>query len=76
MIRNWGGTTPLDILLEFDEDKIIISNKKENENDFERSNNDDSDLDIELEFENDLFEEDNKNIWFTEGKIKTIKKNT
>ena len=71
-----GGTTPLDILLEFDEDEIINNNNNnnENENDSERSNNNDSDLDIELEFENDLFEEDNKDIWFTEEKIKTIKK--
>ena len=63
-----GGTTPLDILIEFDEDKIIINNQNENENE------NDSELDIELEFENDLFEEDNKKIWFTEDKINTIKK--
>ena len=61
-----GGTTPLDILIEFDEDKIIINNQNENEND--------SELDVELEFEDDLFEEDNKKIWFTEDKINTIKK--
>ena len=53
---------------------LLLVINKENENDFERLNNDDSDLDIELEFENDLFEEDNKDIWFTAEKIKTIKK--
>ena len=66
-----GGTTPLDILIEFNEDQI--ETYKENDSD-NIENDDDFELDIELEFENDLFEQEYKNTWFTEEKIKTIKK--
>jgi len=67
-----GGTTPLDILIEFNEDKIEINDYK---NDSAASkNNDDSELDIELEFEGNLFNNEYENSWFTEEKINTIKK--
>jgi len=66
-----GGTTPIDILIEFNEDHIIINKENDSE---KNENNDNSEVDIELEFENDLFEEIDENTWFTEEKIRTIKK--
>ena len=68
-----GGTTPLDILIEFNTDEFIINNKNESYSN-KSKNDDDYEVDIELEFENDLFEEDYEGTWFTEEKIKTIKK--
>ncbi len=61
-----GGTTPIDIVLKF-------KNEKVNNN----SNNQIIDEE-ETEFEDDIFTDDlfsnNENIWFTEDKILTIKK--
>ncbi len=61
-----GGTTPLDIILKFkNEDQIIDSIKKVEEED---------DLEIEdVFFSDDLFAEEENNIWFTNEKIETIK---
>ena len=65
-----GGTTPLDIILKFSDEQINFSiNNSDNEID------DFLDEEILLEddsFSNDLFNND-KTIWFSEEKIKTIK---
>ena len=60
-----GGTTPLDIILNFENDELfLITNTNEAEDD-------------DLEFEDDIFEDDiftnDQNIWFTKNKIETIK---
>ena len=59
-----GGTTPLDIILKFKDDKVdnlIIENE----------------IDEDIEFEDDVFSDDlfndNNDIWFTNEKIKTVK---
>ena len=68
-----GGTTPLDILIEFNENQIITNSEIDNISD--QSDSDDVyELDIEFEFENDLFKEEYESTWFTEDKIKTIEK--
>ncbi len=61
-----GGTTPLDIILKFkNDDQIIDSIIKVEEED---------DLEIEDDFfSDDLFSEEENNIWFTNEKIETIK---
>ncbi len=61
-----GGTTPLDIILKFNNDEIKI-------------NDNDNDIDIdEIEFEEDIFSNDifsnDQEIWFNNNKIITIKK--
>ena len=60
-----GGTTPLDIIVRFQKDEIII-------NDNSTEDNED-----DLEFEDDIFSDDlfiDNNVWFTNKKIETIKK--
>ncbi len=60
-----GGTTPLDIVLKFKNDKKILDTKINAE--------EEDDLEIEDDFfSGDLFEDEN-NIWFTNEKIETIK---
>ncbi len=65
-----GGTTPIDVILKFkNEEPFFTDTYNESENDIE--------FEEDLEFEEDIFTDnlfnDNKNIWFTENKIKTIK---
>ncbi len=64
--KELGGTTPLDIILKFNDENIISNN----------TTNDDDEL--ELEIEDDVFSEDifsnNNDGWFTNDKINTIKK--
>ncbi len=62
-----GGTTPLDIIVNFNDNKVeIIGSNGESENV------------EEIEFEEDLFSEelytDDANVWFSNEKISTIKK--
>ena len=59
-----GGTTPLDIILKFEDDELVI--------------NDSNDIESEdIEFEDELFSDelfnDDTEIWFTENKISIIK---
>ena len=63
-----GGTTPLDILIKFNDDIKVTENNilLEDELDIE------SELDIE--FEEDLFSSNNSSSWFTNEKLNTIKK--
>ncbi len=62
-----GGTTPLDIVLELENEDIVKNNNITDDN-----------FDEEMEFEDDIFSEDlfeeNNEIWFTDTKINTIKK--
>ena len=63
-----GGTTPLDIILEF-ENEIIIDSQS-NDEEFQ----DEEDIEFEEDiFTDDLFSDDS-NIWFTKNKIEKIKK--
>ncbi len=61
-----GGTTPLDIVLKFNDNEVNVSD----------ITNDD--IDDELEFDDDIFSDelfqDESNIWFEDSKIDTIKK--
>ncbi len=60
-----GGTTPLDIIIKFNDNDSTVNINEENIQD-----------DIEIEddfFEDDLFANDSDNIWFTNEKIETIK---
>ena len=72
-----GGTTPLDILIKFNENEILI-NQGENEGIEEETINEESlDLDLELDLDIDLDEnlmQENSDIWFSEYKLITIKK--
>ena len=71
-----GGTTPLDIILKIENDKLIIDEIKKDD-DLEDLNGEDDLFEDDL-FEDDLFEDDlfeDENItWFTDSKIETIKK--
>ncbi len=66
--ENLGGTTPLDIIIKFNDedfkDNQIVINK---ENDFE---SDEDDLFEDLELVDELFSDDN--IWFNEEKIRIV----
>ena len=66
--ENLGGTTPLDIIIKFNDedfkDNQIVINK---ENDFE---SDEDDLFEDLELVDELFSDDN--IWFNEEKIRVV----
>ena len=64
--RELGGTTPIDVIIKFNEDEVLIN----------KNTTDDLDLETEFDddiFSDDLFDEDNK-IWFTQKKINIIKK--
>ena len=66
--ENLGGTTPLDIIIKFNDEDLqdnqIVTNK---ENDFE---SDEDDLFEDLELVDELFSDDN--IWFNEEKIRIV----
>tara|TARA_Y100000590_G_scaffold86547_1_gene96889 strand:- start:5133 stop:7535 length:2403 start_codon:yes stop_codon:yes gene_type:complete len=66
--ENLGGTTPLDIIIKFNDEDLqdnqIVTNK---ENDFE---SDEDDLFEDLELVDELFSDDN--IWFNEEKIRVV----
>ena len=64
-----GGTTPLDIILKFENENI--NNKEINtSNEFE----DEDEFEIEEDFfSDDLFNNNNNNIWFSEKRISVIK---
>tara|TARA_B100000029_G_scaffold189126_1_gene186886 strand:- start:2000 stop:4447 length:2448 start_codon:yes stop_codon:yes gene_type:complete len=72
--QNLGGTTPLDIIVQFNEENMTNSNKIQNN--FDVTDNldltDDLDLDLDLELDLDLFSEDNNQSWFIDEKIDTI----
>ena len=53
-----GGTTPIDIVINFKKENLFIENETE------------EDFDLEFDLSEDLFEEENNsNIWFTEEKL-------
>jgi len=69
-----GGTTPLDIILTFNEDRqeLFIQKNIEEKNQ-ELEDDIDDDIDIEEDFfENDMFEEDTSNNWFSDEKLEMI----
>ena len=68
--QNLGGTTPLDIIVQFNEENMTNSNKIQNN--FDVTDNLDLTDDLELELELDLFSEDNNQSWFIDEKIDTI----
>ena len=63
--KELGGTTPLDLIINFEKNEII------------HNNNIDSDTEDEIEFEEDIFSDDlfeqNNEVWFTNDKINIIK---
>ncbi len=61
-----GGTTPLDVILKFENEELSSNVVLEDELEEEFEIDDDI-------FNNDLFQDEN-NIWFTENKLQTIKK--
>ena len=68
-----GGTTPLDIILHFNEEKFELS-LTQNENELSINSNSQiyDDLDLEEDFfDEDIFTEDKKN-WFSDEKLKNI----
>jgi len=69
-----GGTTPLDIIIKFSENKesnFITEIKINDDVDIDL----DEDIDIDIDIDNDIFVSDkNINNWFTNEKINTIKK--
>ena len=63
--KELGGTTPLDIILEINNDLITSDNNSEVE------------LEDDIEFEEDIFSDElfnNENVWFTDEKITIIEK--
>ena len=62
--QNLGGTTPLDIIVQFNEENITNNNEIQNDDDI----TDELDLDLNL----DLFSADNNQSWFVDEKIDTI----
>ena len=72
--RELGGTTPIDIIISFNDEDIIIQTNKIEEVDSLNNDNEDLDLDEDLFLEDDLFENNLTKSWFDEEKINTIKK--
>ena len=69
-----GGTTPLDIIVKFNDEKFTNLDKNNNQSNLE-DNIIDDELEGELDISSDLFfEEDKKDPWFTAEKILTITK--
>ena len=63
-----GGTTPLDIIIKFDDIEMIQVNKDSQNLDTE------DEIDLDIEIEGELFSnQENKQSWFNEEKLNTIK---
>ena len=73
-----GGTTPIDILIEFNNDQIIMNdnNIDEEDNSLNDINIDEElDIDEDLDIDDGIFTSENYDqLWFSEDKINTIKK--
>ena len=75
--KELGGTTPIDIIIEFNDDNEKLDNNITNDIYLNEALDlsEDLDLDIGLEFDEDLFVEDNNTInWFSEDRLSTINK--
>ena len=72
--RELGGTTPIDILITFNDDNIIVLDDKIKETINLNNNEEDLELEDDIFLEDDLFENNQSQSWFSEEKINTIKK--
>ena len=72
--RELGGTTPIDILITFNDDNIIALDDKIKETINLNNNEEDLELEDDIFLEDDLFENNQSQSWFNEEKINTIKK--
>tara|TARA_Y100001970_G_scaffold48479_1_gene61432 strand:+ start:18878 stop:21253 length:2376 start_codon:yes stop_codon:yes gene_type:complete len=64
--KELGGTTPIDIILNFNEEDFLLDDNE---------NNDDTDIESDFEdnfFEDDLFANESNKNWFTDEKLKMI----
>ena len=68
-----GGTTPIDIIFHYNEDKYQFSIIEENN---EEANDDEIDVNNDIDFEEDFFDEnifnEDNNNWFTDDKLQMI----